>query len=182
MSSAFAKASADDHNFSQSLRSWEIMSQYQVPQFIDTETKIVGPLTLKQFLYIGVASLISFFLFFILQIWLWFIITAILGVAAAALAFIKFNGRPLPVIVISMVTYFWKPRMYLWQREEVSPKLTGIRLPKTGQIGSAEGGSALKNLWNKLLTTTTGIGKREKASPIAIKQVRQQNQDSGSNQ
>ncbi len=144
--------------------------QYQVPQFIETETKIVGPLTLKQFLYIGVAALISFFLFFILQLWLWFIVAAILGTAAAALAFIKFNGRPLPVILKSMAMYFWKPRMYLWQREEAAPKLTGIRLPTAGQIGSAEGGSSLKNLWNKLLTTTAGIGKREKASPTALKQ------------
>lgn len=149
------------------------MSQFQVPQFIETETKIVGPLTLKQFLYIGAASLISFFLFFVLQLWLWFIVTAILGTTAAALAFIKFNGRPLPLIIKSMVSYFWRPRMYLWQREEAAPKLTEIQLPKTRQIGSQEGGSSLKSLWTKLLTTTAGIAKREKASPTALKQINQ---------
>ncbi len=146
------------------------MSQFQVPQFIETETKIVGPLTLKQFLYIGVASLISFFLFFVLQIWLWFIITAILGVAAAALAFIKFNGRPLPVILKSIVSYFWQPRMYLWQREDAALKLTEIRLPKAGQMSSPEGKTSIKSLWTKLLTTTAGIVGREKASPTALKQ------------
>ncbi len=31
--------------------------RFQVPQFIETETKIVGPFTLKQFLYIALGSL-----------------------------------------------------------------------------------------------------------------------------
>ena len=47
--------------------------QFQVPQFIETEDKIVGPLTLRQFLYIGAAGLLSFLLFFVLKIWFWFI-------------------------------------------------------------------------------------------------------------
>ena len=150
------------------------MSQFQVPQFIETETKIVGPLTLKQFLYIGVAALTSFFLFFVLQLWLWFIVSAILGTAAAALAFIKFNGRPLPAILKSMVSYLWQPRMYLWQREDAALKLTEIQLPKSGQMSSPEGKTSIKRLWTKLLTTTAGIVGREKASPTALNQIRQQ--------
>ena len=154
------------------------MSQFQVPQFIETETKIVGPLTLKQFLYIGAASLISFFLFFVLQLWLWFIVTAILGTAAAALAFIKVNGRPMPVILKSIISYFWQPRMYLWQREDAALKLTEIQLPKTGQISSSEGKTSIKSLWTKLLTTTASIGKREKISPTVLKQIRNQETNS----
>ena len=38
--------------------------QFQVPQFIDVENKIIGPLSLRQFLYLAGAGLISFMLFF----------------------------------------------------------------------------------------------------------------------
>lgn len=94
--------------------------QFQVPQFIETEDKIVGPLTLRQFLYIGAAGLLSFLLFFVLKIWLWFMITAVFGTLASALAFIKYNGRPMHVIILSALKYLWQPRFYLWKRTEPS--------------------------------------------------------------
>jgi hypothetical protein len=60
--------------------------QFQVPQFIETEDKIIGPLTLKQFFYVAAAALVSFSLFFVLATWLWLLITIILGGVAVARA------------------------------------------------------------------------------------------------
>jgi len=85
-----------------------IMAQFQVPQFIEVENKIVGPLSLKQFLYLAVAGIVCFMLYFILQLWLWLLITAILGGSAVALAFIKYNGQPLPKVAWAAFTFFWK--------------------------------------------------------------------------
>jgi len=39
--------------------------QYQVPQFIEVEDRIIGPLTLKQFLYLAFAGAILFVLWFL---------------------------------------------------------------------------------------------------------------------
>lgn len=123
--------------------------QFQVPQFIETESKIVGPMTLKQFLYVAAAGLLSFFMFFILKTFAWIVITALIALVAISLAFVKYNGRPLTTILASAVGYLWKPKLYLWQRKEgevVTLKMPEVKIPATGPV------SKVKNLWLKLMT------------------------------
>lgn len=127
--------------------------QFQVPQFIETEDKIIGPLTLKQFLYLALAGGACFGLYFILDTWLWLIVSIIVAVIAAALAFIKVNGRPLPIIAFAALQYYWKPRFYLWKHQiETSPQthLPEIKRP------------ILERLREQLLTSKAPIPKREK--------------------
>lgn len=144
--------------------------QFQVPQFIETEDKIVGPLTLRQFIYIAVAALISFFLFFVLQTWLWLIITAILGTAAAALAFVKYHGRPLIVILFAAVSYLWKPRFYLWKRTEPAVKPPELKLEKITEALTPEKPKEkkplLQNLWLKLHTMPRSQPEQRKTAAI----------------
>lgn len=136
--------------------------QFQVPQFIETEDKIIGPLTLKQFLYIAAAGGLSFICFFFLKTWLWLIITMILGTAGAALAFIKINGRPLPKVLIAALGYYWKPRLYLWKRadatEESEPRSEDQEKPK----------SFLDSLKQQITTSRDPIPKREKTAKRPI--------------
>ncbi len=146
--------------------------QYQVPQFIEVESKIIGPLTLKQFLYLGVGGLLSFLLFWTLETWLWLIVTAIIGISAAALAFIKINGRPLPLLLKSAVIFVWQPKMYLWKREEPAAGLTELRVPEIP--AATEEKTGIKGLWVKMLTSLSPISKREKASPTALNQIKRQ--------
>ena len=136
--------------------------QFQVPQFIDVAPKIVGPLTLKQFLFLAGAAVPGFLLFFVLQFWLWLIITAVLASLALALAFAKFNGQPMPKILLSAVNYLWQPRFYLWRRVEEPMKLP--TLPKFKLAEEKEARPPLKDLMLKLTTTTHFIEKREKPS------------------
>lgn len=91
--------------------------EFQVPQFIETKPKIVGPLTLVQFFYIGAAAGISFLAFSIFNFFIWFIITLLVGALALAFAFLKINGQSFPLILISAIKYFWRPKIYLWRRE-----------------------------------------------------------------
>lgn len=91
--------------------------QYQVPQFIETEDKIVGPLSLRQFIYVGVGVGLSGMLFFVLQTWLWVILSAILVGGAIAISFIKIGGRPLANVLLSAFYFYWNPQTYVWQPE-----------------------------------------------------------------
>ena len=118
--------------------------QYQVPQFIDIEEKIVGPLTLRQFFYLAGAFIILFFFFFIFKLWFWVILAAIIGGGAAALAFVKYNGRPLRIMIKAIFGYFWRPRNYSWQT---------AKRPIGGKLGELE---------LQLKTSTQPIPKREK--------------------
>ena len=117
------------------------MANFQVPQYIDTEDKIVGPLTLRQFLYLAVAFLISFSFFYILQIWLWLIITVFLGAFVAALAFVKVGGKSFAGVVVSAFKFYWSPRMFFWRHEipaplKISDKISSIKIPSLGKLKS----------------------------------------------
>jgi hypothetical protein len=92
--------------------------QYQVPQFIDIEDKIVGPLTLKQFLYLAVGGAIIMATFFLLNFGFAIIIGAIVGTLSFALAFIKVEGMPLPRYIGSMIGFAFKPQEYEWRKEQ----------------------------------------------------------------
>lgn len=132
--------------------------QFQVPQFIETEDKIVGPFTLRQFLYIALAGIISFILFFVLELWLWVIVVLILFGASASLAFIKINGRSMSTIIQAAFKYTWSPRVYTLKpdTEELMPQLpttTKRQLPVLGGI---------KNLLDKMTASKAAVPKREK--------------------
>jgi hypothetical protein len=92
------------------------MSTFQVPQFIETKPKIIGPLTLQQFLYVAAAGGLSFIAFSVFSVFLAFVLTIIFGAIGLALAFVKINGQLLPKIFISALNYWFQPRLYTWQR------------------------------------------------------------------
>lgn len=100
--------------------------QYQVPQFIETEDKIVGPLTIKQFLYLAVGFLASFLSFFVLKFIVWLLLTILIAVVAMSFAFIKYNGRSFLTLISSLFGYLWKPRVYV--RKEEGGVLPGGKL------------------------------------------------------
>lgn len=98
------------------------MRQYQVPQFIDVEDKIVGPLTIRQFLYLlagGGAVVLSYY---VLPFFLFVLIAIPAAAFAAGLAFVKVNGIPLPRLTANMIGYLSKPRLYLWKQMPADTK------------------------------------------------------------
>jgi len=113
--------------------------QFQVPQFIETEDKIVGPFTLRQFLYVAAAGLLSAILYFTVATWLWLILTVILLACAIGVSFIKIGGRPLSNVLLSAFGFYWNPQTYIWKSQEQAAALAG------GQ-GRGEGGISLEKL------------------------------------
>jgi len=134
--------------------------QFQVPQFIETEDKIVGPMTLRQFLYIGATAGLVFLLFFIVELWLWFVLTLIMAAVGVALAFAKVNGKSFLEIASSAVKFYWRPQTYVWKpKKEGRPTESSVQ-PQTRSSFSLESlaqGLALKTTWQKLQTKTSPI-------------------------
>ncbi len=130
--------------------------QFQVPQFIDTEDKIVGPLTLRQFFYVGGAAGLSVLLYFTVQLWLWLLLSLPIAAVGAALAFVKINGRPLAKLLVASTGFYWKPQTYVWQPEHPElPKNTSTLRTFFGDTFSSleniVGGLALKNAEERVL-------------------------------
>jgi hypothetical protein len=84
--------------------------QFQVPQF-ETENKLVGPFTVIQFVYVGVAAALSFLLFPILTTWFWFVISSFLMGTSLVIALMKVNGRPMPIFMLAAFRYLWEPKV-----------------------------------------------------------------------
>ena len=94
--------------------------RFQVPQFIEVEDKIFGPLSLRQFIYLAGAAGVIVIIWAILPLPFFFILVLSTPVAAlgAALAFLKVNNRPFISVLESAFTYFSKNRLYLWEKRE----------------------------------------------------------------
>ncbi len=93
--------------------------QFTVPQFIEEETKIVGPLSIRQVIFIGVAfGFCVIFYFTIENSFIFFILCAIFLGSGSSLALLKINKTPLPVYIKNLFFFTLKPKMYLWQRRE----------------------------------------------------------------
>ncbi len=101
--------------------------QFQVPQFIETEDKIVGPLSLRQFIIVGAGVGAAALLYFMLQTWIWLILAAILVGSSIGIAFVNIKGRPLPKVIMSAFNFYWNPQIYVWQPEH--PTIQKTKLP-----------------------------------------------------
>lgn len=131
--------------------------QFQVPQFIDTEDRIVGPFTIRQFIYVAAAGGIGFFLYFTVEPWLSVSLSIVLVTVALALAFIKINGRSLPHLLLSAFRFYWHPQTYVWQPEQTPAGRREAALPgKTLSLENIVAGIALRNAWRNLQTGAQG--------------------------
>lgn len=97
--------------------------RFTVPQFIEHEAKIVGPLTFKQFLFIGVAVGICFVFYFTIPFNYFLMISAFLVGISIALAFYKVNGKALPVVLFDFLKFSVGPKMYVWKKREQQIKV-----------------------------------------------------------
>ncbi|MBI2278764.1 MAG: PrgI family protein [Candidatus Brennerbacteria bacterium] len=130
------------------------MATFQIPQFIEQQPKVVGFLTLPQFLYLATAGGISFAAFYVFTFLLWLFVSVVVVAAGIALAFIKVNGQPLPAVLRAALSYYWKPRTYVWSRALQEETLDLSQIEKIEALRRRMGiEEKLKNL---ALQVTTG--------------------------
>lgn len=95
--------------------------EYQVPQFIEVEDKIVGPLTLKQFIYVAGGAGLSVVLFIYLPLWIAFPLIALVAGFAGALAFYRVNGKPFIEVLEAGFNYYIGAKLFLWRHTDEKP-------------------------------------------------------------
>lgn len=90
--------------------------RFQVPQFIDVEDKIFGPLTIKQFVYIAGGASVCLIFVILFGTFFGLVLASPIMLLAAALAFYKINNRPFINILESAFHYTTKDKLYIWQK------------------------------------------------------------------
>ena len=91
--------------------------QFQVPQFLDVEDKIIGPFTIKQFIYLAGGAGMGYLGYRFVPYIGWLLFLGFVGIGAA-LGFYKFNSKPLINAVESAMYYYKSARFYVWRKRE----------------------------------------------------------------
>lgn len=99
------------------------MQQFVVPQFLDVESKIIGPLTVRQFITFLIGAGMIFIVFKLASFWA----AAIEGVLIFALtgifAFAKINGRPFHHFLLNMMQTVRRPTLTIWHKNYANDKV-----------------------------------------------------------
>jgi|TARA_Y100000310_G_scaffold112085_1_gene110512 hypothetical protein len=93
--------------------------RFQVPQFIEVEDRIFGPLTLKQFIYLTGAGGVVFILWRVFPLFIAIVAAAPIIALAGALAFYKINKRPFIFVLESAFKYMLSNRLYIWKSKDI---------------------------------------------------------------
>jgi hypothetical protein len=97
--------------------------QFVVPQFIDVEDKIIGPITTRQFVILLGTALVLFILYAILAFAYFIGFGLPILAAGIVFAFAKINGQPFHYFFLNVVQTSKKPRLRVWYKEETSEEL-----------------------------------------------------------
>lgn len=94
------------------------MDQFVVPQFIDVEDKILGPITVRQFVMMIVGGLFLVVAYKLFDVSLFiFMVLLVIGLVGL-FGFLKVNGRPFHFFLIAMFQVSVKPRLRVWNNAD----------------------------------------------------------------
>jgi hypothetical protein len=125
--------------------------RFEVPQFIEIEDKIFGPLTWRQFIYVGGGVGAAVAMFLVLPFILFLIFGIPLALIATALAFFPVNNRPFSFFLQAIYDYFRNKRLYLWRQNSGHTYTTAAQ--KTISDFGASSGAPKKALSKKSITS-----------------------------
>ena len=110
--------------------------QFKIPQNVQMEDKIVGPLTLKQLIIVGAGGGLDYFIYISLSkvyvLTVWILPVAIVGLLTLAITFLKIKSIPFIQYSLLTIEYYFKPRKRVWAQGggEVFTSITQPK-PKT---------------------------------------------------
>lgn len=87
-----------------------------VPQYIDVEDKVAGPLTMKQLGWFIALGIILLIMWNVLPLAGFIVIGFPIAVFFIALAFFKPYGQSMPSFVFNGIAFLFKPKIYIWKR------------------------------------------------------------------
>lgn len=132
------------------------MDQFVVPQFIDVEDKIFGPVTTRQFLILLTAGLILFIAFKLADMALFIFFLATIGGFALILAFVKINGQSFHYFLLNLFQTLRRPSRRVWYKMNTKEELDQLR--KMEKVELPEKVSVVPNLsYSRLRDLTLAV-------------------------
>lgn len=134
--------------------------RFQVPQFIEVEDKIFGPLTFKQFIYIAGGAGICVIFFSLLPKLFAMLLSAPIIALAIALAFYKVNERPFALLIEDFLKFHVGSKLYIWK------KLPHKAVPKADEERPLKELTIPKLSQSKLKDLTFELDVKQQSNPV----------------
>ncbi len=104
------------------------MERFTVPQFIDVEDKIIGPVTTRQFLIVMVSMFFVVGTYALADFSLFVFMAAIELTLGAILAFLRINGRPFHFFILNILQTLKRPSIRVWHKESEPSTVASVML------------------------------------------------------
>lgn len=117
------------------------MAQYPIPQFIESEGKIIYFLTFRQFFWLvgGGAACLGFY--YLLPFFFFILLSLLVAIFITLVAFVKIDGFPVTTLFMNFLTFSAKSKNYVWKKKKLeypfkTKNMQGLGTPesKTSKI------------------------------------------------
>jgi hypothetical protein len=103
------------------------LMRFKVPQFIDIEDKIFGPLTFKQFMYLAGGAGLIYVSYRLTPLYVALPLIIGIGTLSFSLTFVKINNKPFIYVMEAYIKYILDSKTFIWRKvakkkEEVAKK------------------------------------------------------------
>ncbi len=145
--------------------------RFQVPQFIEVDDKIFGPLTLKQFIYLVGGGGLSFLIYVLLDSLLLSALPILLIMAiSAAFAFYKVNNKPFVNVLEAAFKYYFGNKLFIWKKGR--SKASGVSENQNNEAGDYASLIVPKISDSRLKDLTWSLDIRETKVPEIPRNIR----------
>ena len=138
--------------------------QFIVPQFIENEDKIIGPITVRQFLICLVGAGVLFVEYKVLTT-AYFVFAAMVTAAiAGTFGFLKINGQPFHIFFLNFIQTQIRPALRVWNKSaglEQIGKEKIIGLPTVEEVAKKPRPTSTRLRELALTVNTGGVYKPE---------------------
>lgn len=104
--------------------------QFIVPQFIDIEPKILGPINPRQFVILIIVGFLVFVTYKLTTFINFIFLSGFYVTVGMVLAFAKVNGRPIHWFFIALLQTTKRPKLRIWAKEVLSTKIVEFKEKK----------------------------------------------------
>lgn len=122
--------------------------RYQVPQFIEFESKVIGPFSIRQFSYMlgGIGG--TYLLYRFLGLFPGIILIVPLLALSFSLAFVTWNGRKFIDVTASAFSYMFGSKLYIWRKidKPITAEETKVKSIADAFVAPSLSQSKLKDL------------------------------------
>lgn len=99
--------------------------QFAVPQFIEAESKVIGPISVRQFIILLGTAGVVFVLYELLSFWIFILPGLVTLGIGLVFSFAKVNSQPFHVFILSIIQTFRRPRLSVWNHQGIAPIIAG---------------------------------------------------------